>query len=760
MNDNSVNTYIGGLDRDTSKSKYPANKYFNMLNGKVITEDGLSTGSITNEKGNSLSFTIPDTQAIWELTLPDNYTGPTNIQFIVTSGSTVNFTVTSTTLEGIYNELLNTAAFAALITAGTLNIALTNTSIIFVGLNVTTYTMAATGTAIMTEIVPAQTNLKIVGMGTLRNKIIIFTTPSELATPSSYCQIWVVEYDETTSTIDGISGTTLVASEHLVYNQKLDLSLEYRVGEIIGRYETTNIQRIYWTDNYNPVRVFNIALGIDGFAIKPEDLNLQPNLDLSVPVISTIGSGSIPTPSIVQYCYRLKNSDGAETTVSPATPPLPLTNFDSTTADYEDYKGSTSTASRSVTYTINNLDTDYSIIEHIVILYRNKDVPEVYMFKQDAVPSNGTITVTHSGTEDYLTLSLVEFNALTTGFSKCKTITQKRNRLIAGNISTEKIDLDFDARAYRFNSSQIANLYDGQETLQYTINGASPNYTQVAENADAINPFNDENPVTNSDWSTADQYKYQADGSTLGGEGLNISYEFVTEELNSDITTVLSTAPFQETDRTTFTLDVTVDENVDYATQFKDFKSPYKTAYLRGYTRGEVYRFGIVFYDKSGNPTYTKWIGDIRFPECQDSGFDLGTAANGWSNPMNLNLKTLGIKFTVDVSDVKDKISGFSIVRLERAILDRTVLGSGAVMHFESTDHSFFLYNKIKDNNGTQYGTRHTISGTDRTDTIFLLDRPGLPTQSATSIRKLLGYISPDTQWNNFSFVSGDYLRV
>lgn len=757
----SVNTYIGGLDRDTSKSKYQPNKYFNMLNGKVITEDGLSTGSITNEKGNSLSFTIPDTQAMWELTIPEGYTGPTNISFVTPGGSFVVPT-SATTLQGIYNDLINNILIAAGITLGNINIVLGNSSIFFIGLNTSGLNMTVTGTAEIVEIVPAQTGLKIVGMGTLRNKVIIFTTPSSSVTPSSYCQIWVVEYDETTQTIEDINGTTLVPSEHLVYNQKLDLSLEYRVGEIIGRYETTNIQRIYWTDNYNPVRVFNIALGSDAFALNPEDLNLQPGVLLTVPTISSIGVGSIPTPSCVQYCYRLKNADGAETTISPASPPLPLTNFDSTTTDYEDYEGTVSSASRSVTYTIDNIDTDYSIIEHIVVLYRNKDVPEIYMFKQDAVPSSGTITVTHSGTEDYLALSLVEFNALTSGFSKCKSLSQKRNRLVAANISTEKIDLDYDARAYRFNTSQIARLYDGQGTLEYVINGGAPNYLQVIETADAVNPFNDENPVTNSDWAAADQYKYQADGFTLGGTGPNISYEFITEELIADTIAVATNFPYQESNVSTLNISNLVEETLSYSSQYGDFKSPYRAAYLRGFARGETYRFGIVFYDKAGNPTYTKWIGDIRFPECQDTGFDLGTAQNGWFDPMNMALKSVGIRFTVDISSIKSQISGFSIVRLERAIEDRTVLGSGSVVHFESTDHPFFAYNKIKDNNGVTYGTRHTINGVDRTDTVFLLDRPGLPTQSAVGIRNLFGYISPETQWSSspHSFISGDYLRT
>ena len=61
-----------------------------------------------------------------------------------------------------------------------------------------------------------------------------------------------------------------------------------------------------------------------------------------------------------------------------------------------------------------------------------------------------------------------------------------------------------------------------------------PNYDSIAENTDAINLFNHEQTQrVSSIWSNSYQYKYKTDGVTLGGEGKNVSYTFITEELEA-----------------------------------------------------------------------------------------------------------------------------------------------------------------------------------------------------------------------------------
>lgn len=56
------NTFIKGLDVDTSKSKYNNANYVDAKNFRPLTEGGLSSGSMENVKGNKLKFYLPEGQ--------------------------------------------------------------------------------------------------------------------------------------------------------------------------------------------------------------------------------------------------------------------------------------------------------------------------------------------------------------------------------------------------------------------------------------------------------------------------------------------------------------------------------------------------------------------------------------------------------------------------------------------------------------------------------------------------------------------------
>jgi len=60
MNKATKITYSGGMNQDISKSKHPAEFYFEGKNVRIIASNSQSSGSITNEKGNLLLQTIPD----------------------------------------------------------------------------------------------------------------------------------------------------------------------------------------------------------------------------------------------------------------------------------------------------------------------------------------------------------------------------------------------------------------------------------------------------------------------------------------------------------------------------------------------------------------------------------------------------------------------------------------------------------------------------------------------------------------------------
>ncbi len=59
MNKATKITYSGGMNQDVSKSKFQPQFYFEGKNIRIIATDSQSTGSVTNEKGNSLILELP-----------------------------------------------------------------------------------------------------------------------------------------------------------------------------------------------------------------------------------------------------------------------------------------------------------------------------------------------------------------------------------------------------------------------------------------------------------------------------------------------------------------------------------------------------------------------------------------------------------------------------------------------------------------------------------------------------------------------------
>ena len=630
----SVNTYIKGLNKDNSRSKYDPSSYYDALNIKVITNGGLSTGSVETEKGNSLSFTVPD--------IPEQ-------QYTYVNGTAVT--------------------------------------------------------------IPAQANLRIIGWCSVSNYVVLFTTTLN----GGIGQIWRFQYEEKTNTVITTGGgTSLNINDHLIYNNDLGLSIDHRI-EAEGRYENRSKIHVYWTDNLNQLRSINI-LNPDSLNIDPGSIDITPNLTFCQPTVKEITfGGSLPVGSKVQYSYRLVSDEGAQTTLSPPSQLVTLIKSDaSTEPNYTDIVGSApdSGNERAVTFDLKGIDLGYKLIHHIAILYTVKDAPLIFKFGEEAI-TGPNITVTLTGAEPRIALTEVEFSATIGGFEKCKTLAAKGNRLVIGNISTASIEIpteDWDARAYRFNKKVGTNpteaeLYNSSGVLENTLasndSSTGPNYDSIAENTDAINLFNHEQTQrVSSIWSNSYQYKYKTDGVTLGGEGKNVSYTFITEELEVDNSGSFNSkdtsldeefqrsrrqqSPFVSATRKDITENTGMfspdgtDLTLTYTNVFPNFSDPYVETLYTGYTRGEVYRFGIEFYLKKGHTTFVKWIGDIKFPEVADSidyAVGTGTVFSG-----SMNLKTIGIQFNIDISSIKNKIGGFRILRAERPVDQMTKLGTGFLL--------------------------------------------------------------------------------
>ncbi len=170
-------------------------------------------------------------------------------------------------------------------------------------------------------------------------------------------------------------------------------------------------------------------------------------------------------------------------------------------------------------------------------------------------------------------------------------------------------------------------------------------------------------------------------------------------------------------------------------------KDAHASGNKRGYQRGETYRFGVLVYDLNGDPGNVLWMGDIQMPQHHDKAWELDldstqlgrNASNSLTkfreNPIaqdyrisahancpvpgvhrhydtttrfnpttNNSPKTAqrfftpdggaGSHYTMDLcvdftfkipQHVREKISGFRVVRAQRDELDRTILQSGLI---------------------------------------------------------------------------------
>lgn len=651
----SIVTYNTGMMKDQSYLKFPQTSYEDARNFRFVTDEGASTGALVNERGNRLDFCFPTVHATYSFQ----------------EGDTITIDGTSTTVSTLV-DLQST--FSDEIDAGEFNFYENGDEFVLILLN------SAAIVSGMTQITDTYTEVYPIGWTHMDDAIIIFTTAND-----GDGQIWMVEYNEQTNTIDDLDDQgCLTPSVHLKYNSSINLSTDHAITRAITRYENDSIARVYWTDFNNPVRSFNL-LDPNGFGVDPDDIDLLNNVSLSQPTITSIQSGGeIPYGAMIQMGYRLLGQ-GSQTVVSPFTNLLPV--YDDPSDSYVNITGQDSGegASKSISFSIDNIDTNYDEIEYIFLIYETEDAPTIVSYIE-SIPTSGSVTGSFANNENGLTdLTELDINQLASEFNLAKDIAIKDNRLIAANLKLSNFEItdeEFDARAYRFDENGVSTIYESNGTSTIV-----PTDFDVDYESDAINPFN-------HDQFGGGDFKYKSDGVTLGGEGANISYTFITQEFLGD----------EERDqqipwagpRANSRQDVSFQAS-DYSVentatnQYNNHVSPFVTQWYTGYHRDEVYRFAIVFYSKKGEISFAKWIGDIKFPTVCEMPFTDGSVFDDAGGNDTCSIYSLGIQFEVNIPDtISDKIQGYEIVRVEREYADQTRIGGGAMLPVQGSSNDVY----------------------------------------------------------------------
>lgn len=460
---------------------------------------------------------------------------------------------------------------------------------------------------------------------------------------------------------------------------KLNFSIDHPI-DAIGRYETEESQKVYWVQDNQPLRVLNLANTYTVtqpstiFDIIPDAWNV--NAIPSNPI-----SGGALLAGRVQYTIKLGVKYGQSSGFGPLSKIVnvfktPDDGIDGISGDDKDIStGKQITVTTSPSIVINN--SIYNQITFYRVHYATKGLPTIHLIsEQDLVVGTTVYSCVDNG-DNLAELSLEEFNSTGSRFFYAKTIDVKDNILFAANITEPFQTLNIDCRSYRFDSggSSIIKESNGSYFSIYNASGVYhwTKYTStgtiistgvglntIPENADCINEYNNEFLVLGKDSYAVvnpNEFVYRGQNTSLtGGEGPVISY------------TITRTVANQIQRRLIYGHEVQYVPNSNGDTFYHDKES-------FTHKPGEIYRYGIVWYDKKGKAFPVKWIGDIRIPPTWKT-YETYSGATPYTINTPINIK-FDINFSAINPNELAKVAKYSIVRVKKEEKDRQIVTSG-----------------------------------------------------------------------------------
>ena len=331
------------------------------------------------------------------------------------------------------------------------------------------------------------------------------------------------------------------------------------------------------------------------------------------------------------------------------------------------------------------------VFDHIQI-YRlsyvkpNSDA-EVNLIYDSKLPDNpGDVKINDNGLASLQQFSIQEFAAIDSINIVPECIEQNQNYLFAADIEDNTRlrfgEGEFDARAFQF-CDTIPQMFESAPIILYHNNDTTYNtpyyYLSVDEALNDINAVH--NKYVDMTLETVVDYpcKYDEDGY-LGGTGKNVSWRFITTDIPLDSVKEVNAQhpPKVESDQTTplyylkrdgnsivtenagvNTDHVLADHNV-FADSKLEYNDIFTSSIFRSLRRDEVYRYGIVLYDKHGTRSDVQWIADIRTP----SEYEFPSVRLDQSSVQNRQVyaRPIGIQFSIHNIDTEN-ISAYQIVR-------------------------------------------------------------------------------------------------
>lgn len=752
------NNFMKGLKREKDPLSVTNDEYVDALNIRIESDEGGSSYSVINIKGNRYETSIPDVPSmvvivpnfdeIEDATLPLSATPGLTINGNLITGAAVYSNEGSALVlfKNLQNAFETDPAFAPY------NLKVARQGLRIVITSQTDTVEPALGSRLLSSTAIAGMTGEsqfIIGWAHSDVSFYILTT-NNTSSQGGHGAVWKLTYDGVDFTytwdIRYSSPDLMFTTSHPVANPS-----GIEVSD-----ETDEIVRLAWTDNYNPLRFLNVE-SPNSLALTVGMLNVHDGQTNPIPVFKDVVSGGSLKNGAYQVAYRLRADDAGYSLISQHSKVINVTeDAEHAYVELGTYEGGNSDqdqlAGKAITFQFKIPETAYSFLE-VFTLFRatRTSVPEVRLVTEIPIYKD-IIEYTVSGAEEAATFTFEEFQNLYTPFTHCKTIAQKDSILFAGNVRSDDFDVDFDPRAYGHNKNQESYISTPQE------------FYPSDQTLDAINP-------------NFDEYKYQANGTTYGGEGPNVKYSFVSrfhfgDTFGYDNGEIRTPTDAIQKNRFLYSWQPPNDQVAlafpesggqdTYEGMVTGHMSPWESANFRGYKRGEIYRFSFVPI-KNGQEGRAKWIADIKIPHYTDSADDQVTQWwNGYEivrrnpNSRTPGLNPIGIKFDIDISSIASEIDGYKIKRVKRTEKDKTIVASGIIGVTKNRTAADFPGNYL--DTGTNFSTAAGLSNR----STYANFRPGGAKVIETGAEpKIAAFYSPDINFKqSFDYKGGDQLRI
>src|SRR5690554_1089927 len=477
---------------------------------------------------------------------------------------------------------------------------------------------------------------------------------------------------------------------------------------VVARYENEEVRKVYWATGDTPIRSMNLEE--DNVGKLPSDFNIVPGVRLGAAYARTVNEGGNLKAGRIQYFYSVQKKYGGESSFSHASAMVSLS---------ADYSGGSNTpypegsdvgenTGKAVEVEITGIPQGYTFIKVYSIFYSSYGVvPEIKLIAQQEITGN-SLKIYDTGS--YIThVTLEELNSFGSAVFKAKYLESKDNILFAANIEDSNFDIEFDARAYRFKkNSNISRIYSSEDSdsssyidILYSLamgaegrpvhkgdwteynnagntTGKTGSNWNIPADHNCINYYN--RTYSDDNFNYSDQYKYLPNSTTPGGRGKYVSYTFVT---------AARTLARMEREVPEQGAPTEINLNTDGSSILLRSQEP-------SYKKGEVYRFGLVFYNKERKPSPVKWIGDIKIPE--RIVYDNITYRSYYRvvDSSSNNTKTIygiytKVEFKIDIwalpENVRKEIYAVQIVQVPRTNQDKSILASGLISGLDRTNH-------------------------------------------------------------------------